>query len=358
MKKKIVGALSLVFGVMLCASLVACGEPKHTAKTDWERDATRHWHACSVEGHDDKFDEAEHTFGDWQTATAAGYGTAGSEKSTCSVCGYEKTRATSALDAKDNTVALKEGVAASKTYDAQAIALSASDLTTNGDGAVTFEYKKKGSDDDFSATAPKDAGTYEVKVSVAATAEWKACETTFDYTIDKYELTQVYGHHTKEYDGTKYIVISGVTTPFGDNLNVQLYLDSTIAGERTLSSAVIDGSNKSNYKIDESRITAEIVKKKLSGLELTVTEDELDTSKETNTIERTVKTGVIVNKVEDEVKVVIEFNRGWLEEEGALNIHHTAGDSGSCKIWFKQAYKNYEFVTGLIGELTLVSAAA
>ena len=353
MKKKIVGALSLVFGVMLCASLVACGEPKHTAKDDWERDATKHWHACSVEGHDDVLDEAEHTFGDWQTATAAGYGTAGSEKSTCSVCGYEKTRATSALDAKDNTVALKESVAASKTYDAQAIALFASDLTTNGDGAVTFEYKKKGGGDDFSATAPKDVGTYEVKVSVAATAEWKACETTFDYTIDKYELTQVYGHHTKVYDGNRGVVISGVTTPFGDNLNVQLSTESANAGTKTFSSAVINGSD--NYWIDESRITAEIVVKKLSGLELTVTEDDLDPSKETNTIYRTVKTGV----KEQEVEVVIEFNRAWLEEEGALNIHLTAGDSGSCKIWFKQAYRNYEFVTEEpIGTLTLVSAAA
>lgn len=354
MKKKIVGALSLVFGVMLCASLVACGEPKHTAKTDWERDATKHWHACSVEGHDDVLDEAEHTFGEWQTATAAGYGTAGSEKSTCSVCGYEKTRATAALDAKDNTVALKEGVAASKTYDAQAIALSASDLTTNGNGAVTFEYKKKGSGEDFSATAPKDAGTYEVKASVAATAEWKACETTFDYTIDQYELTQVYGHHTKEYDGTKYIVIS-VTTPFGDNLNVQLDFEFTSAGNRASSSAVIDGSNKSNYRIDESRITAEIVAKKLSGLEITVTEDELDTSKETNTIYRTVKTGV----KDQEVEVGIEFNPTWLDDNNSLNIHLTTVDSGSCRIWFKVAYKNYEFVTEKsIGTLTLVRETA
>lgn len=355
MKKKIVGALSLVFGVMLCASLIACGEPKHTAKTDWERDATKHWHACSVEGHDDVLDEAEHTFGEWQTKTAAGYGTAGSEKATCSVCGYEKTRATAALDAKDNTVALKEGVAVSKTYDAQAIALSASDLTTNGDGAVTFEYKVKGSDDDFSATAPKNAGTYEVKASVAATAEWKACETTFDYTIDKYELTQVYGKtHTKEYDGTKYIVIS-VTTPFGDKLNVQLNFEFTSAGDQNkFSSAVIDGSNKSNYRIDESQITAKIVEKKLSGLKFTVTEEELDTSKETNTIYRTVKTGV----KEDTVEVAIEFNPTWLKENDELEVYTTAPDSASCKIRFKLAYRNYEFDAGQIGTLTLVRETA
>lgn len=355
MKKKIAVMLSLALCFMLSISFVACGKNKHKAKSGWEFDSAQHWHECSTKGHDDKLDAADHTFGDWTVKTPADYGTEGEETAVCSVCKYEKTRATSALDAKDNTVALKKGVAVSKTYDAKTIAFSASDLTTNGDGAVTFEYKKKGSDNDFSATAPKDAGTYEVKASVAATAEWKACETTFDYTIDKYELTQVYGHHTKEYDGTKYIVISGVTTPFGDNLNVQLYFEFTSAGNRASSSAVIDGSNKSNYRIDESKITAEIVEKKLSGLKFTVTEDELDLSKETNKIYRTIKTGVR----EEEIEVGIEFNPTWLKENDELNIHLTIVDSGSCRIWFKVAYKNYEFVTEKpIGTLTLVRSAA
>lgn len=352
------------FGVKTYTCTV-CGKQKtesiakvaHTHKFDtskWEKDENKHWHKATC-GHEVTKDEATHSYSGWSTKTAESYGTDRVEKRTCTVCSFEQTRTVknTALEAKENTVSINDGVMTSKTYDKQAIALSAENFTANGDGAITFTYRVKGSEEDFSEVSPVNAGTYEVKVCVAATAEWKTCETTVEYTIDKYELTQVYGHHTKVYDGNKYVVISGVTTPFGDNLSVQLCMEYTIAGTTTFSSAAINGSD--NYRIDESQITAEIVAKKLSKLELTVTEDELDLSKETNTIYRKVKTGV----KDQEVEVGIEFNPRWLSDNDALNIHLTIVDSGSCRIWFKVAYKNYEFVTeGPIGTLTLVGTAA
>ncbi len=106
---------------------------------------------------------------------------------TCNTCGQTKTEPIDALDAKDNTVTYTG--ATSKDYDGNVIALESSKITRNGDGTITFMYKKSSEgDSSYTATAPKDAGTYSVKISVAATPEWKAAETVVEYTINKIVL--------------------------------------------------------------------------------------------------------------------------------------------------------------------------
>ena len=327
----------------------------HTFDTSaWEKDGSKHWHKSTC-GHDVKADEADHTFGAWTVKTPADYGVNKVEERTCTVCGksQEQTIENSALAAKDNTVTVGT---IDFTYNGESQSIDSLIEADNKAGMVVKYVGVDGTTYEESTAAPTNAGTYQYTITISATAEWKAAEKSGKFTIAKYELTEVYGKtHTKEYDGTKYIVISGVTTPFGDNLDVQLYLNSSNAGKSVPSSAVIDGSNKSNYRIDESKITAEVVTKKLSGLKITVNKDELDLSKETNTIYRTVKTGV----KEQEVNVAIEFNPKWLDENGELEIYLNIVDSGSCKIRFNGvAYRNYEFVTGHIGTLTLVRAAA
>ena len=352
MKKKTVVKLSLVLCLLLCMSLVACNndvkDEPHKAKSEWSFNETEHWHDCATEGCTEKFEKAAHAFGGWEIKTPSGYGVPGEEKAVCSVCGYEKTRSIDALEAKDNTVALKTDVAKSKTYDGKVIELSADDFTRNGDGAIIFAYRK-GSEEAFSNEAPKNAGTYEVKVSVAATAEWKECETIVEYTIDKYELTEFYNTtYTKEYDGK--VLMSGKCNSLSD-VYLAIRMKSANVGTE-IDEVQLIGNQKDNYKIDPSKIRAEITPKKVGGLSISVNESEID--KDAYPV-------IIVRKIagvnSEELEVNIEFLWVDLREEGylafALDLPTKPG-TGECKISFKVENPNYEFASSNIGELELV----
>ena len=70
MKKSIRAILSVVFVLVLGATmLVACNKDKgeetpetHTYSTTWSHDASEHWHQCTQEGHTDVADKAAHTY--------------------------------------------------------------------------------------------------------------------------------------------------------------------------------------------------------------------------------------------------------------------------------------------------------
>lgn len=129
----------------------------------------------------------------------------------CGAKGTETFNNGSTLSAQDNQIKLKSGVTLGKTYDGAAYSLSADKFTVNGAGAITFEYKSEGASD-WSQTAPVNAGDYKVRVSVAATAEWKAAQATFDFAIAKKQLTisgtTVAG---KVYDGTAEATVTAGT---------------------------------------------------------------------------------------------------------------------------------------------------
>ncbi len=159
----------------------------HTFATDWTKDATHHWHKATCEHSSEVSDKAEHDWNEGVETTAPDYGTTGVKTYTCNTCGQTKTETISALDAKDNTVTYNGS--SSKDYDGNAIELDSSKITRSGDGAITFMYKKSTEEDSaYAVTAPKDAGTYKVKISVAATSEWKGAETVVEYTINKVVL--------------------------------------------------------------------------------------------------------------------------------------------------------------------------
>ena len=68
------------------------GEHVHTFDTSrWESNGTEHWHPATCEHTKEKGDKAKHTFGDPVVTKAATCTDAGSQKLTCTVCGYEKT---------------------------------------------------------------------------------------------------------------------------------------------------------------------------------------------------------------------------------------------------------------------------
>ena len=42
-----------------------CGFTMHGAQDEWKNDENTHWHGCKFDGCEEKFDEAEHTWGEW-----------------------------------------------------------------------------------------------------------------------------------------------------------------------------------------------------------------------------------------------------------------------------------------------------
>lgn len=85
MKKSIRAILSVVFVLVLGAALlVACNKDKgeetpetHTYSQTWLYDSSEHWHQCTLDGHTDVADKAEHTYDN-------------DADTTCNVCGYER----------------------------------------------------------------------------------------------------------------------------------------------------------------------------------------------------------------------------------------------------------------------------
>lgn len=215
MKKRLLTILlSLVAATCLTFALTACGGNKtecekngHSFATEWTSDTTDHWHKCA--NCDEISDKAAHVYdkevvADEYRASEATYTEPAKYYKSC-VCGKKGTETFDngeALGAKENQVLLADGVVLGKTYDGEAYTLSAEAFTKNGDGAITLEYK--GADEtEWSSEAPANAGNYKLRVSVAATSEWKAAQATFDFTIDKKQLT-VSGTTVadKVYDGT------------------------------------------------------------------------------------------------------------------------------------------------------------
>ena len=165
----------------------------HAYGEEWKKDATGHWHESTCDAtaptHDVmKSDFAAHTFDEGEVTKPADYGVVGEKKFTCTKCGYEKTETIDALGAKDNTISFANDLVDEKTYDGLAFIIDPAKVNRQGDGEITITYKGE-NDTAFSATAPINAGEYTVKVSVAATAEWKGGEITTTIIINKREIT-------------------------------------------------------------------------------------------------------------------------------------------------------------------------
>lgn len=88
--------VSLLLAVCMCLSvgvmLTACNEKhEHTYKTEWAKDATRHWHECKGEDCSEVAENAEHVWNEGTITTEATAETDGIKTFTCTVCGQTKT---------------------------------------------------------------------------------------------------------------------------------------------------------------------------------------------------------------------------------------------------------------------------
>ena len=239
----------------------------HAYGEEWKKDASGHWHESTCDAkaptHDVmKSDFAAHTFGEGEVTKPADYGVVGEKKFTCTVCGYEKTEPIDALGAKDNEIALVAGKTLGKGYDGEVVSITKGDFVINGNREPAIMFKVKGADDNtYTATAPKKAGEYTVKVSVEATAEWKSATNTFDFEITKKPLTEEIVK--QEYDGRSFINGEPKGKVGSDDVQIKVMMSGKDVGATKESVALI-GDDAGNYSITLNDVTASIIKKDIT----------------------------------------------------------------------------------------------
>ena len=236
---------------------------EHKFSAEWTTDENYHWHECIGKKCKKVSDKAAHVFdkeeaSETYLASAATYTDAARYYKSC-ICGVKGTETFShgsSLSAKENVVGLKDGVTLGKTYDGEAYTLSEEQISRNGNGAITFTYKLKDSEAEFAEAAPENAGEYTVKVSVAATAEWKAATKTFDFAITPMVIGVDWEH---PYDNSN--VISGEPAELlaGDEAMITVTMSSANVGA-TVQSFEITGKDAGNYSLAREDVNVEIIK--------------------------------------------------------------------------------------------------
>ena len=239
----------------------------HTYGTEWTKDESGHWHESTCDAtaptHDVmKSDFAAHTFDEGTVTKPADYGVVGEKKFTCTVCGYEKTEEINALGAKDNEIKLVDGKTLGKEYDGEVISITKGDFVIDGNREPAFMFKAKGADDNtYTATAPKKVGEYTVKVSVAATAEWKAATKTFDFAITPMVIGVDWEH---SYNNSNIISGEPAELIYGDEAMITVTMSSANVGAE-VQSFEITGKDAGNYSLAREDVNVEIIKADIEG---------------------------------------------------------------------------------------------
>ncbi len=92
MKKLLSITLILCLLLSLSTTLVSCGN-RCKFSTEWSKDSTSHWHACTKEGCTEISDKADHTWDEGKTNVEATPDEDGEKTFTCTVCSQTKTEA-------------------------------------------------------------------------------------------------------------------------------------------------------------------------------------------------------------------------------------------------------------------------
>ena len=264
-RKSIIAVLALVLVLALSLSIFSACNKKHKYSSEWKFDDKTHWHECTAKKHTDTTEKLPHEFKE-EIVKAADYGVVGEKKFTCKDCGYSYTEDIDALGAKDNEIKLQDGKTLDKTYDGSAVDVS-DKFSFNGNGEVTLMFKAQGAEDDaYAATAPKNAGEYTVKVSVRATAEWKATSKTFDFAIAKKVLTAT---GTKVYDGNATVSATLTGVVEGDAVTATITMTSKNI-DATVQSVMLEGADKDNYTINIENVSVTIAPREIKIKDLEV----------------------------------------------------------------------------------------
>ncbi len=170
--------------------------------TSWTKDETGHWRAATCEHADQKKDFAAHS-GDWSVKQAASYTSNRIDERDCAVCGYheEKEIADTKLPAQDRELRVEE--IANVTFDGLQHGIPDEKIIrTNDEGGLTVEYREKGTTN-YTTYAPDAAGTYEYRVTLAGTTEWKEKVVTGELVIEpmKFALPETVFVNPRIYSG-------------------------------------------------------------------------------------------------------------------------------------------------------------
>ncbi len=260
-RKSIITVLALVLVLALSLSIFSACNKKHKYSSEWKFDEKTHWHECTTKKHTDTSEKLPHEFKE-EIVKAADYGVVGEKKFTCEKCGYSYTQDIDALDAKDNEIKLAEGKTLGKEYDGEVISITKGDFVIDGNREPAFMFKVKGADDNtYTATAPKNAGEYTVKVSVAATAEWKSATKTFDFAITPMVISVAWEH---PYDNKN--VFSGEPAELlaGEEAMITVTMSSANVGAE-VQSFEITGKDAGNYSLAIEDVRVAIVKADIKG---------------------------------------------------------------------------------------------
>lgn len=234
----------------------------HTYGEEWKKDESGHWHDSTCDAtaptHDViKGNFAAHTFDEGEVTKPADYGVVGEKKFTCTKCGYEKTETIDALGAKDNEIKLAEGKTLGKEYDGEVVSITKDDFVIEGNREPAFMFKVKGADDNtYAATAPKNAGEYTVKVSVAATAEWKSATKTFDFAITPMVISVAW---EPTYNNSNTFTGAPTELLAGDEAMITVTMESANVGA-AVQSFKITGKDAGNYSLAIEDVNVDIVK--------------------------------------------------------------------------------------------------
>ena len=255
-RKSIITVLALVLVLALSLSIFSACNKKHKYSSEWKFDDKTHWHECTTKKHTDTTEKLPHEFKE-EIVKAADYGVVGEKKFTCKDCGYSYTEDIDALGAKDNEIKLAEGKTLGKEYDGEVISITKDDFVIEGNRAPTIMFKVKGADDNtYTVTAPKKVGEYTVKVSVAATAEWKAATKAFDFAITPMVISVAW---EPTYNNTN--VFSGEPAELleGEEAMITVTMSSANVGAE-VQSFEITGKDAGNYRLAREDVNVEIVK--------------------------------------------------------------------------------------------------
>ena len=255
-RKSIITVLALVLVLALSLSIFSACNKKHKYSSEWKFDEKAHWHECTTKKHTDTSEKLPHEFKE-EIVKAADYGVVGEKKFTCKDCGYSYTEDINALGAKDNEIKLAEGKTLGKEYDGEVVSITKDDFVIEGNRAPTIMFKVKGADDNtYTATAPKKVGEYTVKVSVAATAEWKSATKTFDFAITPMVISVAW---EPTYNNTN--VFSGAPAELipGEEATITVTMSSANVGAE-VQSFEITGKDAGNYSLAREDVNVEIIK--------------------------------------------------------------------------------------------------
>lgn len=262
-RKSIITVLALVLVLALSLSIFSACNKKHKYSSEWKFDEKTHWHECTTKKHTDTTEKIPHEFKE-EIVKAADYGVVGTKKFTCKDCGYSYTEDIDALGAKDNEIKLQDGKTLDKTYDGSAVDVS-DKFSFNGNGEVTLMFKAQGAKDDaYTATAPKNAGEYIVKVSVEGTAEWKSATKTFDFAITPMVISVAW---EPTYNNSNTFTGAPAELLPGDEAMITVTMSSANVGAE-VQSFEITGKDAGNYSLAIEDINVEIIKADIVNFEI------------------------------------------------------------------------------------------